>query len=151
MAEKEIKPSKKRAARVRKRRETIPSTAPTWTAPFKVICSECYDEFVVTPKEGIEGMTCPSCDHGAKAPSEEFLRKLGHYKRLERKKLILAIAFFAVMFLLGLLWLFLMVNEAAYIGNTAMHYALLGAVVLCFVLVIYFAAGYESSKYDVYF
>jgi len=151
MPRKEKKPDRKRAIRVRKRREFIPSAEPPWTAPFKVVCSECYDEFVVTPKEGVETMTCPSCDHGAKAPSEEFLRKLGHYKRAERKKLILAIAFFGIMFILGLVWLFLMVNEAAYLGNRTMHYSFAAALALCFVLIIYFAAGYESRKYDVYF
>lgn len=96
-------------------------------------------------------MTCPSCDHGAKAPTEEFLRKLGHYKRIERKNLTLAVTFFGIMFLLGLVWLFLMVNEAAYLGNATMHYAFVGALIFCFVLVIYFGALYEGSKYDVYF
>jgi hypothetical protein len=151
MAEKEKKSGRREAIRVRRRIETVPSTAPPWTGPFKAICSECYDEFFITPKEGVETLTCPNCDHPAKAPSQEFLRKLGHLKRLERKKLTLALVFFGIMFLLGLVWLFLMVNEPAYIGAAGMHYGFVAALILCFVLVIYFGAGYEGSRHDVYF
>jgi hypothetical protein len=110
MAQEEKKPGEKRAVKVRRRREFVPTAAPPWTGPFTVICSECYEEFVVTPREGVESVTCPLCDHGSKAPTEEFLRKLGQRKRVERKKLILALAFFGIMFLLGLVWLFLMIN-----------------------------------------
>jgi len=135
---------------VKRRRDHVPvGVSAKWT-PFKAICSECYEEFVVTPKPNLENIVCPECDHGAKAPSEEFMRKWTHLKKQENKKLIIALIAFGAIFILGLVWMFLMVNPT-YKENGGMHYAFLGLTIVLTVLVLYFGGSYEGNRHEAYF
>lgn len=144
--------AKKSGRRVpaRRRRDFIPPSVTAKWVPFKAICSECYEEFVVTPKPGLETIVCPECDHGAKAPSEEFLRKWTHQRKQENKKLIIALAAFGAIFVLGLVWMLLMVNPN-YKEETGMHYAFVGIMIVLTVVVLYFGGTYEGSRHEAYF
>jgi hypothetical protein len=137
-------------APARRRRDFIPPGVQAKWVPFKAICSECYEEFVVVPKPGLDTIVCPECDHGSKAPSEEFMRKWTHHKGQENKKLIIAIAAFSTIIILGLVWMFLMVNPA-YKEETGMHYAFVGIMVVLAVIVLYFGGTYEGRRYEAYF
>jgi hypothetical protein len=139
-----------RKAPARRRRDFIPPTVAAKWAPFKAICSECYEEFVVIPKPDLETIVCPECDHGAKAPSEEFLRKWTFHKKQESKKLIIAIIAFGIIFVLGLVWLLLMVNPT-YKDSQEMHYAFLGIMIVMAAVVLYFGGTYEGNRYEAYF
>lgn len=134
----------------RTKRTLVPSGVKAKWSPFEAICSECYEKFVVEPKPGLESIVCPECDHGAKAPSEEFMRKWTHLKNIENKKLLIAIAAFAGIFLLSLVWMLLMVNPE-YKESTGMHYAFLGIDIILAAVTVYFAAGYEGNRYEAYF
>ncbi|MFH1415123.1 MAG: hypothetical protein ABIH89_03445, partial [Elusimicrobiota bacterium] len=84
MTEKKSKSGRTQSIKIQKRsKKTLTLAATPWQKPFRIICSECYEEFVVTPKDGVNAILCPECDHGAKAPSDEFLRKLGYHKQRE--------------------------------------------------------------------
>ena len=139
-----------RTPKVRRRRDHVPSTVQAKWAPFKAICSECYEEFTVTPKPGLETIVCPECDHGAKAPSEEFMRKWTHHKAQESKKLIIAAIALSIMIILGLTWMFIMVNPENK-EEEAMHYAFLFVMIVLTVIVLYFGGTYESNRYEAYF
>ena len=142
--------TRKGAAVKRRRRDHVPSSVQAKWEPVKVICSECYEEFVVTPRPGLENVVCPECDHGAKAPSEEFMRKWTHLKKQENKKLIIAIIAFGLIFILGLTWMFLMVNPE-YKEETGMHYAFLGIIIVLTFITLYFGGSYEGNRYEAYF
>lgn len=139
-----------RAPAVRRRRDFIPPSVTAKWAPFRAICSECYEEFVVTPKPGLENIVCPECDHGAKAPSEEFMRKWTHHKKQENKKLLIAVAAFGAIVILGLVWMLLMVNPT-YKEETGMHYAFVGIMIVLAAIVLYFGGTYEGNRYETYF
>ena len=134
----------------RRRKGFIPAGVTAKWVSFEAICSECYETFVVDPKPGLGSIVCPECDHGAKAPSEEFMRKWTHVKSIENKKLLIALGAFTGMFLLSLVWMLLMVNPE-YKDNTGMHYVFIGIDVILAAVTLYFAAGYEGNRYEVYF
>jgi hypothetical protein len=134
----------------RRRRDFIPPSVTAKWLPFRAICSECYEEFVVDPKPGLNTIVCPECDHGAKAPSEEFMRKWTHHKKQENKKLLVALIAFSAIVVLGLVWLLLMVNPE-YKEETGLHYAFVGLMVVLAALVLYFGGSYESNRYEAYF
>ncbi len=137
-------------APARRRRDYVPAGVSAKWVPFKAICSECYEEFVVTPRPGLENIVCPECDHGTKAPSEEFMRKWTHLKKQETKKLIIALIAFGIIFVLGLVWMFLMVNPE-YKEKTGMHYGFLGVMIVLTAVVLYFGGTYEGSRHETYF
>ncbi|MFH1421212.1 MAG: hypothetical protein ABIH42_00625, partial [Planctomycetota bacterium] len=114
-------------------------------------CSECYEEFVVTPKDGVNAILCPECDHGAKAPSDEFLRKLGYHKQRESKKLIFAIVFFSLMLITSFVWILMLVNEPYDFELEGIYYVLPALMVIFMGVVIYFSVEYEGNRYEVYF
>ncbi len=163
MAEKESgKTSKKKSGRISgkkksgrrpsaRKREYARVVVPLSRAPLKIICSECYEEFTLDPKEDLETIVCPECDHGASAPSEEFLRKWTKAKKVARKKLIVAFVAFGLLFILGLVWMLLQVNPGNFVDNDGMNYSFFGAVILLTGIFLYFGGTYEASRVEAYF
>ena len=119
--------------------------------PFIAICSECYGEFVLNPRPDVQNIVCPDCDHGATAPSEEFLKKWTQVKKMSRKKLIISLVALGVLFLLGLIWMMLQINPLNFVDNDGMNYAFLFGAIVATGVFFYFGGTYEASRHEIYF
>ncbi len=64
-------------------KEPKPSAAGAGAITF--VCSECYEELLLSPKYGQDIVTCPECLHVGKRPDDDFLRTVRMHKSGERR------------------------------------------------------------------
>jgi len=141
------------AARPTTRKAKVTTIVPTRAAGAKVpiVCSDCFEEFLVPVAETPERIVCPECRHVGLRSEDDFLAKAMTQKAEERKLFTLSLAS-GILFVLSL-FIWGMQNSFAKepdISPTT-NYVFLGVSLLLLIGWISFAFKYERSRCDVYF
>jgi len=138
------RPSRRRVGPV------IPKTVKPTGKPFIVICGECYEEVVFEPREGVKEIYCGECDHGAHAPSEEWLRRWTYYKGLETKYGVLGALCAVAIVVVAVVWTLLLTYPENWEWNT-LNYVFAAVEGALLVAVCYFGYMHERNRYEAYF
>jgi len=128
----------------------IPKTVKGTGKPFIVICGECYEEVVFEPREGVKEIYCGECDHGGRAPSEEWLRRWTYYKSLETKYGVIGAICAVAIVVLAVIWILLLTYPENWVWNT-LNYVFVGVEGALLVAVGYFGYMHEKNRYEAYF
>src|SRR4030095_11806564 len=98
----------------------------TGSIPF--VCSECYEEFLISSSYPHEMVSCPECLHVGKKPDAEFIRTIHVHKAGERRSLLAAAACGTLLALvaLALVYMNAPITGADKAPDGTMNIALLG-------------------------
>lgn len=134
---------------------------PVPAAPLKgsvrFICSECYEEFLLSSTYSAETVTCPECLHVGKRPDDDFLRTVNVHKTGEKKSLAMtiivgAVLVAAILFLIFIRSPFCNLEIAA--QQQTLHtwtMGLLGLSGLLALILIWLLTRFEKNRWEVYF
>ncbi|GIW72602.1 MAG: hypothetical protein KatS3mg102_2144 [Planctomycetota bacterium] len=119
---------------------------------IRIVCRECHEDWVVDMDAAREQemLTCPVCEHRARAPSDDILHQIKLYKGMEQRNLTLAIASTLVGLFSAGFWLVLTHNPAN-AREPAIFYGPLALAGIALIATLVFAARYERSKWETYF
>ncbi|MBN1420404.1 MAG: hypothetical protein JXP34_16620 [Planctomycetes bacterium] len=116
-----------------------------------IVCSDCYEEFLVPVAETPERIVCPECRHVGLRTEEDFLAKAMTQKQEEKKLYLLAVVT-GVLFVLSL-FVWGIQNSFAKEPDVSptTNYLFLAVSLILLIGWISFAFKYERSRCDVYF
>ena len=119
---------------------------------YPVICSECYSDFDYDPKVSAAQITCPVCMHVGAVAEREDQTRFQLAKSRERQKFIAGLLPGILFLGVGFVWLFLLnrAGSGEELGP-GLHYGLLGATVILFIITVFQGVKYEAARYEVYF
>jgi hypothetical protein len=140
-----------------KKAEKVRPAAPVSTrGSITFVCSECYEELLLSAQYSQDVVTCPECLHVGKRPDEDFIRTVQMHKGGEKKSLTWALvcgALFAVV----VLALFYVQSPYYMAGNDWQPAAeevtmgLLGGAGILGALLIWLIVRSEGNRWEVYF
>lgn len=148
-----LKSAKKKPAREKKIKPRKAVAAPRGKSGgerIAFICSECYEDFVLTGSEVQDSITCPECLHVGKKPDDDFLRTVRMHKQGERSSLVVAAVtlLLALLAALGFIWVASPHSEST---DENLRLILLGATALLVVAGLALTVRYEKKRWEVYF
>ena len=145
-------PARSPTRRPRRRRAApaVPKTVKVTRKPFMVICGECYEDLVFEPREGVKEIYCGECDHGGRAPNEEWLRKWTYYKGLETKYGIIGAILAVALVVVAVIWIALLTYPENWEWN-GLNYTFVGIEAALLVAIGYFGVMHEKNRYEAYF
>jgi len=121
------------------------------------VCSECYEEFLLSPNYSEEVVSCPECLHVGKRPDDSFLRTVNVHKAGEKKWLAMAIVCAALLCLglLALLW----VRSPYFVGDptvsrdtvSMLTFGLLAGAGILTLVLAWLIVRFEGNRWEVYF
>ena len=123
----------------------------TGSIPF--VCSECYEEFLISSSYPHEMVSCPECLHVGKKPDADFIRTIHVHKAGEKRSLFAAVAcgILLAFVALALVWLNAPGAGADKAPDGTTNMALLGLGGLLIVCLLWLVARFEGNRWEVYF
>jgi hypothetical protein len=121
-------------------------------AKVDIICRECHEEWTadIDAARAQDTITCPVCEHRARAPSDDILHQIKLYKGMETRNLKLAIGSVVVSIVSYLMWLVL-THDDRNAADAAIFYGPMALSIIALFATIFFAAKYERSRWETYF
>ena len=136
-----------------KKKETKAPARPV-RGGIQFICSECYEEFVLPADYSRETVTCPECLHVGKRPAEDFLRTVNLHKGGEKKALQLSLTIAEMLALAGIILVWALTpwsNSVLNEKKETVTLALLGIIVVLFIVLGLLISKYEKNRWEIYF
>ena len=124
---------------------------------IRFVCSECYEEFLLSSSFASETVTCPECLHVGKRPDDDFLRTVNIHKSGERKSFaaVTLVGLLLLVALVSLLWMHSPYCDLELVSDEAtrsnMSLALMGGGAVLGILFFWLLSRFESNRWEVYF
>ena len=146
-------PRKKAKEKVVAEEKVVVVGAARSTGSIPFVCSECYEEFLISSSYPHEMVSCPECLHVGKKPDADFIRTIHLHKAGEKRSLLAAVACGTLLAIvaLALVWMNAPGPGAEKAPDGTTNMALLGVGGLLTLCLLWLVARFEGNRWEVYF
>ena len=146
-------PKKKAKEKTVAEEKVVVAGASRSTGSIPFVCSECYEEFLISSSYPHEMVSCPECLHVGKKPDADFIRTIHLHKAGEKRSLLAAVACgtFLAIVALALVWMNAPGPGADKAPDGTTNMALLGVGGLLTLCLLWLVARFEGNRWEVYF
>lgn len=128
-----------------------PKSSGVGAGAITFVCSECYEELLLSPKHSQDVVTCPECLHVGKRPDDDFLRTVRMHKSGEQRSFLAAVVCGTILAVLivALFWTHSPYTTQAPADNLTL--GLLGGAGILTLVFLWLIWRFEGNRWEVYF